>query len=220
MTCEDSSLRLRTWEVFRIQGCRAEPYEGICYVTFRTPVTERYVHSLIRSSSGLRLPHVRPQGPGVYQVYAGASCGDIASVFPSRGSNSIWRGGWVSTTYQDSVVVGIANGTQGWVEGEGKLFTAEGLCYQVLFPGQPKNTIPAPVSFPPQTRAQTSPLFPENPTRKIPSLLLSCCAVIATAVAHIAPVRSDLDTGSLTLLTYRTIAFHVGSLLVFLIHGD
>jgi hypothetical protein len=46
-----------------------------------------------------------------------------------QGSNSIWRGGWVSNTYSDTVVLEIADGEQGWIEGEGKLFTAEGLYY-------------------------------------------------------------------------------------------
>jgi hypothetical protein len=45
------------------------------------------------------------------------------------GSNAIWRGGWESNTYSDTVFVEIANGTQGWIEGEGKLFTAEGVYY-------------------------------------------------------------------------------------------
>jgi hypothetical protein len=46
-----------------------------------------------------------------------------------QGSNSIWRGGWLTNTYSDTVVLEIANGTQGWVEGEGKLITAEGVYY-------------------------------------------------------------------------------------------
>jgi hypothetical protein len=71
----------------------------------------------------------------------------------------------------------------------------------------------------PLNPAQNSPLF-GNPIRKIPSLLLSRCAVIAAAVAHIAPVRFDPDTGCLALLAYRAIVFHAGGLLVFLIHGD
>ena len=45
------------------------------------------------------------------------------------GSNSIWRGGWLSNTYADSVFVEVTNGTQGWIEGEGKLVTAEGVYY-------------------------------------------------------------------------------------------
>jgi hypothetical protein len=46
-----------------------------------------------------------------------------------QGSNSIWRGGWLSNTYSDTVALEIANGTQGWIEGEGKLFTAGGVYY-------------------------------------------------------------------------------------------
>jgi hypothetical protein len=46
-----------------------------------------------------------------------------------QGSNAIWRGGWVSNTYSDTVFLEIANGTQGWIEGEGELFTAEGVYY-------------------------------------------------------------------------------------------
>jgi hypothetical protein len=45
------------------------------------------------------------------------------------GSNSIWRGGWLSNTYADSVFVEVTNGTQGWIEGEGRLVTAEGVYY-------------------------------------------------------------------------------------------
>jgi hypothetical protein len=54
---------------------------------------------------------------------------------------------------------------------------------------------------------------------RCPSLLLSLCAVIPAPVARIAPVGSDLDTGSMALITYRTILFHMGGLLL-LIHGD
>jgi autotransporter adhesin len=45
------------------------------------------------------------------------------------GSNAIWRGGWVSNSYSDTVAFEVANGTVGWIEGEGKLFTAEGVYY-------------------------------------------------------------------------------------------
>ena len=46
-----------------------------------------------------------------------------------QGSNSIWRGGWESNTYSDTVSFEIANGKQGWIEGKGKLVTAEGVYY-------------------------------------------------------------------------------------------
>ena len=51
------------------------------------------------------------------------------------------------------------------------------------------------------------------------SLLLSRFAIIPAMVARIAPVRSDLDTGSLALLTYGSIVFHMLGLLLF-IHWD
>jgi hypothetical protein len=43
-----------------------------------------------------------------------------------QGSNGIWRGGWVSTTYSDTVALEIADGEKGWIGGEGNLITAEG----------------------------------------------------------------------------------------------
>jgi hypothetical protein len=46
-----------------------------------------------------------------------------------QGTNSIWRGGWLSNTYSDSVFLEVANGTQGWIEGEGELVTGEGVYY-------------------------------------------------------------------------------------------
>jgi hypothetical protein len=46
-----------------------------------------------------------------------------------HGSNMIWKGGWVSNSYADTVVLEIANGTQGWVMGEGRLSTADGVYY-------------------------------------------------------------------------------------------
>jgi hypothetical protein len=46
-----------------------------------------------------------------------------------QGSNSIWRGGWRSNTYSDSVFVEVTNATQGWISGEGKLVTSEGVYY-------------------------------------------------------------------------------------------
>lgn len=46
-----------------------------------------------------------------------------------QGSNAIWKGGWLSNSYSDTVALEIADGAQGWVKGEGKLFTAEGVFY-------------------------------------------------------------------------------------------
>ena len=50
-------------------------------------------------------------------------------------------------------------------------------------------------------------------------LLLSRFTVIPAMVARITPVGPYLDTGSLALVTYRTILFHMPGLLLF-IHGD
>lgn len=46
-----------------------------------------------------------------------------------QGANMIWKGGWLSNTYSDTVVLEIANGTQGWLPGEGRLYTAGGVYY-------------------------------------------------------------------------------------------
>ncbi len=46
-----------------------------------------------------------------------------------EGTNSVWRGGWVSNAYSDTVVLEIANSTRGWVEGNGKLVTGKGVYY-------------------------------------------------------------------------------------------
>ena len=51
------------------------------------------------------------------------------------------------------------------------------------------------------------------------SLLLSRFAVIPAVVARIATIGSNLDAGSLALVTYRTILFHTLGLLL-LIHGN
>jgi len=46
-----------------------------------------------------------------------------------QGSNAIWKGGWASNSYSDTVVLEIADGAKGWFEGQGKLVTAEGVYY-------------------------------------------------------------------------------------------
>jgi hypothetical protein len=46
-----------------------------------------------------------------------------------EGSNSVWRGGWQSNSYSDSLYLEISNGMQGWITGEGKLITAKGVYY-------------------------------------------------------------------------------------------
>jgi hypothetical protein len=46
-----------------------------------------------------------------------------------EGTNSVWRGGWVSNAYSDTIVLEETNSTQGWVEGNGKLITGEGVYF-------------------------------------------------------------------------------------------
>ncbi|MDP2796517.1 MAG: hypothetical protein Q8N94_03295 [Methanoregula sp.] len=46
-----------------------------------------------------------------------------------QGTNMIWKGGWQGNSYSDTVVLEIANDTQGWVMGEGRLSIAEGVYY-------------------------------------------------------------------------------------------
>ena len=44
-----------------------------------------------------------------------------------EGSNAIWKGGWQSNSFSDTVVLEVADGTQGWIVREGKLITAQGV---------------------------------------------------------------------------------------------
>ena len=46
-----------------------------------------------------------------------------------HGSNMIWKGGWESNSYSDTVVLEITNGSQGWVMGDGRLSTADWVYY-------------------------------------------------------------------------------------------
>jgi hypothetical protein len=45
------------------------------------------------------------------------------------GTNAIWKGGWASNIYADSVFVEMNDGTKGWIDGEGRLIVAEGVYY-------------------------------------------------------------------------------------------
>ncbi len=45
------------------------------------------------------------------------------------GVNSIWRGGWLSNTYSDEILVELPTGTQGWIECNATLVTGEGVYY-------------------------------------------------------------------------------------------
>jgi hypothetical protein len=65
----------------------------------------------------------------VYISYTSERPAVISLRVSVQGSNTIWRGGWASNSYSDTVVLEIADGEGGWIEGEGKLFTAEGVYY-------------------------------------------------------------------------------------------
>jgi hypothetical protein len=65
----------------------------------------------------------------VYINYTSEHPADIWLRVSVTGTNEIWRGGWESNTYSDSVFVEIADGSKGWIDGEGKLITAEGIYY-------------------------------------------------------------------------------------------
>jgi hypothetical protein len=41
-----------------------------------------------------------------------------------QGTNAIWRGGWTSHGYSDTVVIETVSDTRGWIMGEGRLFTS------------------------------------------------------------------------------------------------
>ena len=87
-----------------------------------TPVTrwprtsllpERCVHARIQ------FPYFRPPGPRYYINYTSERPVAISLAFLSHGSNGIWRGGWVSNAYSDTVVVETANGEKGSMRGKG-----------------------------------------------------------------------------------------------------
>lgn len=65
----------------------------------------------------------------VYIGYTSEGPVSISLHISVTGSNSVWKGGWRGNTYSDTVALEIANGTQGWIEGDGKLLTAEGVYY-------------------------------------------------------------------------------------------
>jgi len=75
--------------------------------------------------NGFMYNHLVP----VYIGYTSENPAVISLRVSVSGSNSIWRGGWQSNTYTDTVYLEIANATQGWIEVEGKLITGEGVYY-------------------------------------------------------------------------------------------
>jgi hypothetical protein len=65
----------------------------------------------------------------VYINYTSEHPADIWLRISVTGTNMIWRGGWQSNTYTDAVFVEINDRMKGWIDGEGKLITAEGVYY-------------------------------------------------------------------------------------------
>jgi hypothetical protein len=65
----------------------------------------------------------------VYISYTSERPAGISLRVSVQGSNAIWKGGWASNSYSDTVVLEITNGELGWFDGKGKLFTAEGVYY-------------------------------------------------------------------------------------------
>jgi hypothetical protein len=63
----------------------------------------------------------------VYISYTSERPAVISIRVSVQGSNTIWRGGWQGNTYEDSVFVEIGDGTQGWINGDGKLRAAGGV---------------------------------------------------------------------------------------------
>ena len=75
--------------------------------------------------NGLKYNHQVP----VYISYTSESPVVISLRVSVSGSNSIWRGGWQSNTYTDSVFLEITNTTRGWIDGKAELVTGEGVYY-------------------------------------------------------------------------------------------
>jgi hypothetical protein len=75
--------------------------------------------------NGLVYDHPVP----VYIQYTSDRPVSISLRVSIEGSNMIWKGGWQSNSYSDNVVLEIANDTQGWIMGEGRLSTASGVYY-------------------------------------------------------------------------------------------
>jgi len=65
----------------------------------------------------------------VYIQYTSERPAAISLSVGVHGSNMIWKGGWQSNSYSDTVLVEIANDTQGWIMAEGRLSTASGVYY-------------------------------------------------------------------------------------------
>jgi hypothetical protein len=65
----------------------------------------------------------------VYINYTSEHPADLWIRISVTGTNAIWKGGWESNSYSDTVFVERNDGMKGWFDGEGKLVTAEGVYY-------------------------------------------------------------------------------------------
>lgn len=65
----------------------------------------------------------------VYVRFTSAQPANLSLRISIQGVNSIWRGGWVSNSYSDTVTLDVRNASQGWLEGEGTLISGEGVYY-------------------------------------------------------------------------------------------
>jgi hypothetical protein len=72
------------------------------------------------SCDGAVYDHLVP----VYIRYTSGGTVSVSLRVSVQGTNAIWRGGWVSDSYSDTVFIEVANDTQGWIEAEGKVLTA------------------------------------------------------------------------------------------------
>ncbi len=73
---------------------------------------------------GKEYTHIVP----IFIEYASGSTAAVYIRISIRGTNSIWKGGWVYNSYEDSVTVEREE-SPGWVDGMGLLRTEEGVYY-------------------------------------------------------------------------------------------
>jgi len=73
---------------------------------------------------GMEFVHLVP----VYVWFEREQPGEFSLQASIRGTNSIWRGGWIFNSYQDSVSVELKE-PRGWTEAVGILCTGEGVYY-------------------------------------------------------------------------------------------
>jgi hypothetical protein len=105
---------------------------GTAFIDTRTPVGREPVFfpggpfmpgsSTTPLAGGLLYTHTVP----VYIDYTAAQPAALWLRVSVTGTNAIWKGGWQSNSYADAVYVQGTDGMKGWIDGEGKLITAQG----------------------------------------------------------------------------------------------